>query len=291
MGPVVETLGGVVERVTVRVAVDVFPAVSVAVTVIVLDPAIRGTAAVQTVVPVAVPLAETAGLDQLTLATATLSLAVPPMESGLEFVKAVPEAVGVVMVTVGATESCRMVIVAEVEFPDWSEAVTVTVLSPATRAIGATLHDVVPVTVPTAPLAAFTQVTVATPTLSEAVPLSAIEVAGVMKRAEGLGREIATAGGTVSSVTVIVEGAETFPAMSVEVTVRGFAPLARGIEALHDVVPEAVPDPPVAALDHWTEATPRLSAAVPPRRTGPTFVKKVAPAEGAVIATVGGVAS
>jgi hypothetical protein len=165
--------------VAVSTAVDVFPAVSVAVTVIVLGPETSGMPALQEVVPVAMPLAGTAGFDQLTLATATLSLAVPPINKGVTFVNVVPVAVGTVIATEGATESCRIVMVAELEFPAWSDTVTVTVLSPATSARGATVQAVVPVTTPTAPLVVFTQLTLKTPTLSLAVPPKAIEVAGV----------------------------------------------------------------------------------------------------------------
>src|SRR5579862_7330980 len=268
-------VGAAVDSVTFRTAVDVFPAVSVAVTVIGLAPATSGTAALQTLVPVAVPLAGTAGFDQLMLARATLSLAVPPIERGLAFVKAVPEDVGLVIAIVGATES-------------WT---TVIVLSPATSAIGATLHEVVPVTTPTAPLVVLTQVTLWTATLSEAVPERAIDVAGVTMEGKGVGPVILTVGGTVSSVTVRTEGADMFPAMSVEVTVMTLGPLVSGMLAVQEVVPVAVPVPPVPALDQDTEATDRLSAALPPRRIGAMLVKNVAPAVGAVIDTVGRVES
>src|SRR5579859_5564904 len=100
-----------------------------------------------------------------------------------------------------------------------------------------------------------------------------------------------TVGGIVSRVTVRTEGFDTFPAVSVEVTVMALAPEARGTVAVQEAVPVAVPDPPVAALDHWTEASARLSEAVPPNRMGAAFVKKVAPPVGAVIATVGSVES
>ena len=283
--------GGVVSSVIVSTALAVFPAVSVAVTVIGFAPAASGTTALQEVVPEAVPLVELAEFDQATLATATLSEAVPPIESGVAFVKADPLEVGSVIATVGATESWRMVIEVEVLFPDWSDAVTVIRLSPATSAIGATLQELVPVTTPTAPLAEFTHVTLKTPTLSPAVPDSAIDVAFVTKSGSGLGRLIATVGGVVSRVTVRIAGADTLPATSVDVTVMTFVPIARGTEAVQEVVPVAVPVPPVSALDHWTEATPRLSEALPPRRSGPVFVKKVERAVGAVIETLGGVAS
>src|SRR5579859_3138758 len=105
VGPTVEIVGGVVSRVADRTAVEIFPAVSVAVTVIVLRPETNGMPALQEPVPVAVPLAGTAGLDQLTLATATLSLAVPAINRGLTFVNVVPDAVGTVIATEGATES------------------------------------------------------------------------------------------------------------------------------------------------------------------------------------------
>src|SRR5579862_3898287 len=284
-------VGAAVDSVTFRTAVDVFPAVSVAVTVIGLAPATSGTAALQTLVPVAVPLAGTAGFDQLMLARATLSLAVPPIERGLAFVKAVPEDVGLVIAIVGATESWTTVIEVEVLFPAWSDAVTVIVLSPATSAIGATLHEVVPVTTPTAPLVVLTQVTLWTATLSEAVPERAIDVAGVTMEGKGVGPVILTVGGTVSSVTVRTEGADMFPAMSVEVTVMTLGPLVSGMLAVQEVVPVAVPVPPVPALDQDTEATDRLSAALPPRRIGAMLVKNVAPAVGAVIDTVGRVES
>ena len=93
----------------VTVAVDVFPAVSAAVTVIVLLPsasvmlATVQEALVEGNVALAVPDVELAPLDQLTDATFTLSAAVPAsVVSGLVLVSSV---VGDVMVTVGAVLS------------------------------------------------------------------------------------------------------------------------------------------------------------------------------------------
>jgi hypothetical protein len=73
--------------VTARVAVELFPAVSVAVMVMVLrGPEVRGTEADQAVVPLAVP-EPPAEFDQVTEATATLSEAVPVRTSGVELVR------------------------------------------------------------------------------------------------------------------------------------------------------------------------------------------------------------
>ena len=63
-----------------------------------------------------------------------------------------------------------------------------------------------------------------------------------------------------------------------------------GIEALHAVVPEAVPLPPVAGLAHETEATPTPSEAVPLMASGVVEVLNVG-LGGVLIATAGGVVS
>jgi hypothetical protein len=269
---VVLIVGAVLSSVTVRVAVDVFPAVSVAVTVMVFGPpAAMGTRALQVVVPVAEPDAGTDGFDQAMLATPTLSLAVPPMARGLAFVTALPVAFGSVISTAGATESCLIVIVSVLVLPAVSVTVTVMALSPATSAIGATVQEVVPVTTPTAPFAALTQVTVATPTLSEAVPPSAIDAADVRKFGSAVGLVIVTVGTVASNVTARTDVA-VLPAVSVAVTVMVLRPLVSGTLAAQVVVPVATPVPPVAELDQVTFCSWVPSEAVPPKLIGAMLV-------------------
>jgi hypothetical protein len=70
-----------------------------------------------------------------------------------------------------------------------------------------------------------------------------------------------------------------------------FDPVAMEIEADHDAVPVAVPEPPVAALDHVTCVTPTLSEAVPPRASGVEDVDQVVEVVGAVMVTAGAAVS
>jgi hypothetical protein len=67
-----------------------------------------------------------------------------------------------------------------------------------------------------------------------------------------------------------------------------FCPAASETDALQEVVPDAVPDPPVAAFDHFTLLTPTLSAAVPPIASGEAAAVHVEAVVGAVMVTEGG---
>ena len=87
------TTGATVSRMTVIESVPVFPAGSLAVTVIGLSPSTSGTGADQEVVPVAVPLAPVAAFDHRTLDTVRSSLAVPLSVAGVVVVDDLPQAV------------------------------------------------------------------------------------------------------------------------------------------------------------------------------------------------------
>ena len=90
-----------------------------------------------------------------------------------------------------------------------------------------------------------------------------------------------------STVTVAVRA---LPDASTALTVIAFAPVASGMSAVHDVVPEAVPVLPVAAFDQVTCVTPTLSEALPPSAIG--LEDAVAVGGGwVVIVTAGGVVS
>jgi hypothetical protein len=60
---------------------------------------------------------------------------------------------------------------------------------------------------------------------------------------------------------------------------------------LHEVVPEAVPVPPVAAFVQVTCVTPTASEVVPPRAIGVDVVEYVGEGVGAVIVQTGAVTS
>lgn len=94
---------------------------------------------------------------------------------------------------------------------------------------------------------------------------------------------VAVAAGAPVYVTVNVDVVEP-PDASSTVIVIAFAPLARGIVALHDVVPVAVPLPPVAAFDQVTWLIPAADAAVPVTTSGDVAVDD----GGAFTVTVGG---
>jgi len=85
----------------------------------------------------------------------------------------------------------------DVELPAESKARTVIALEPAARGIEA-LQDVVPPALPVAPLAAFDQVTVPTPTLSAAVPATVRGVELDVQEADVVGELIVMEGGVVS---------------------------------------------------------------------------------------------
>jgi hypothetical protein len=153
-------------------------------------------------------------------------------------------------------------------FPAASRARTVIAFAPAASATDATLQLVVPEAVPEAPLAAFVHVTVATPTLSEAVPASATVANVVVYVGDEVGVVIVHVGTVPSYVTVSVS-VPTFPAPSRARTVMTLFPEASAIpRTLQFVVPFAVPEAPVAAFVHVTAARPIASDAVPPREIG-----------------------
>ena len=109
--------------------------------------------------------------------------------------------------------------------------------------------------------------------------------------APAAGAVIDTAGGVVSLNVTVKVSVAVLPAASRAVTVSPFAPGCRTIPlAVQLVVPVAVPLPP-ALFTHVTWVTPTLSDAVPPSVRGVVLVLKVGLEVGAVMATVGGVAS
>src|SRR5579859_3852448 len=68
-------------------------------------------------------------------------------------------------------------------------------------------------------------------------------------------------------------------------------PLARGTEAVQEVVPAAVPVTPVVTFVQVTEETTSASEAVPAKSSGVSVVRYVGFEVGAVIAMVGAVGS
>src|SRR5262245_18301356 len=99
-GDVMTATGAVTSEVTVRVSLNTFPMPSVAVTTIVLVPDVRGTEALQALVPFAIPLSPVVTFAQVTSASDRLSDAVPEMSSGLTVVAYVGAEVGPVMTIV-----------------------------------------------------------------------------------------------------------------------------------------------------------------------------------------------
>jgi hypothetical protein len=175
--------------------------------------------------------------------------------------------VGAVIVHAGAAPSYVTVIVSAPVFPAASLARTVMTLFPVASAIPTTLQLVVPTAVPEAPVAALVHVTTVTPRLSEALPPMSIGEEAVAYVGLAVGVAIAAVGAVVSQLTVIAS-APTFPAASRARTVMTLSPAESAIDvALHDVVPEAVPEAPLAAFVHVTCVTPMLSEALPPRFT------------------------
>ena len=80
-------------------------------------------------------------------------------------------------------------------------------------------------------------------------------------------------------------------AASRAVRVMTFCPATSATDVLHDVVPDAVPLPPVVALVHLTLLTPTLSEAVPANASGVPLAVQVDPVVGLVIVIDGGVVS
>jgi hypothetical protein len=270
----------------------VFPAASLARTVMTLFPAATATpTTLQLVVPIATPEAPVAALVHVTCVTPMLSEALPPMSIGEEAVAYVGDAVGVAIVQVGEVGSYVTVIVSAPAFPAASRARTVITLSPAASAIDAALHDVVPAAVPEAPVPALVHVTVVTPVLSEAVPPSDTVAEAVEYAAKEVGVVIVHVGAVPSYVTVIVSAA-ALPTASRARTVMTLSPAASATPTtLQLVVPLAVPDAPVAAFVHVTCVTAMLSEAVPPRFTMEKELAYDGDAVGEVIAHVGAVPS
>ncbi len=106
-----------------------------------------------------------------------------------------------------------------------------------------------------------------TATLSEALPPRFTVAPDVAYVGLAVGAVIVAVGAVLSRFTVITS-VPVLPAASVAVTVITLSPALREIPLMvHDVVPVAVPDPPVAAFCQVTLATARLSDALPPRLT------------------------
>jgi hypothetical protein len=101
-------------------------------------------------------------------------------------------------VQVGDVESYVTVITSAPAFPAASRATTTIALSPATSTIDAMLQLVVPEAVPFAPVARFVHTTVATPTLSDAVPPSARGEEPVVYVGEDVGVVIVHTGAVAS---------------------------------------------------------------------------------------------
>ena len=146
---------------TVRLSVDLFPALSDAVTVITFSPAARVMpVTLQLVVPEAVP-DPPFEFAQVTWLTPTASDAVPPMLRLLDPVAKKASVVGELMLTTGAVVSGTVYTTVKLSvdlFPALSDAVTVITFSPEARVIPATLQLVVPEAVPDPPFE-FVQVT------------------------------------------------------------------------------------------------------------------------------------
>lgn len=118
---------------------------------------------------------------------------------------------------------------------------------------------------PTPPVAAFDQVTEATPSASVAVPERRRGDAFVNHVGSVVGPVIWTAGAVVSRVTTIVAVLEMFPAVSVAVKLKVFVPTLSGTVAEKAEVPAAVPEAAGSSTrDQLTLPTAMLSAAVPP---------------------------
>jgi hypothetical protein len=105
---------------------------------------------------------------------------------------------------------------------------------------------------------------------------------------EGVGEEMTEKDPGRVYVTVI-EPVPVFPTASDAVIVIVFPPDCNGTEAVHDVVPAALPEPPVEVLVQITPVTPTLSEAVPLSVAGELV--SVALSAGEMILTTGFVVS
>jgi hypothetical protein len=134
---------------------------------------------------------------------------------------------------------------------------------PMASATEATVQEVVPVAGPDPPRL-FAHDTLDTPTLSPAVPPSAIVAEEVSQLAALVGVVIWIVGAWVSAARVIViVSTAVLPTPSVAVTVTTLSPGESTTAAmLQAVVPVAVPDPP-RLFAQVTDATTRSSEAVP----------------------------
>jgi hypothetical protein len=174
------------------------------------EPASSGIAAVQFVVPVAIPLPPRS-VDHLTCVTPTLSFALPPIVSGDEAVENVVPVVGVAIDTIGVMASVvvveRVTVIDAVPvLPAASRAVIVMTFAPVTSGIPAALQLVVPVAVPLPPRS-LDHVTWVTPTLSAAEPLKRIVDAVMVVPVVGVaidtvGRVVSPAGAVMTHENV-----------------------------------------------------------------------------------------
>jgi hypothetical protein len=134
---------------------------------------------------------------QLTCVTATLSLAVPPSDMGLDVAVYVPPLAGLTIATVGGVGSEVTVSTAVAELFAASRAAIVITFAPGCSAIAAAVQLLVPVAVPEPPRS-FTHVTCVTPILSAAVPPNVSDVVFVAYVGVETGLVMLTVGAVVS---------------------------------------------------------------------------------------------
>jgi hypothetical protein len=250
-------------EVTLNVFVPLFPAASDAVTVITFAPSWRTIpGALHVFTPEQVPLPPRSFV-QVTFFTPTLSEAVPDMDCFRLFVVQVAPDVGYANVTVGFVTSPYVIVrFGGASCTDASVAVTVITFAPSWRAIPGALRVFTPEHVPFPPRS-FVQVTLFTPTLSEAVPDIDCLRPFVVQVAPEVGYANFTVGFVISPYVIVSLAVPLFPDASVAVTVITFAPIWSTIPgALHVLTPVHVPLPP-RSFDHLTFVTPMLSEATP----------------------------
>src|SRR5262245_12952638 len=245
-------------------SVLVFPAVSVAVTVIGLSPSTRLIAVLDVHVPgrpeVVAPLVLLAALAHVTLWMPTLSFIVPPRLTVNADVIMLGAEVGEVIVTLGAMASNVTAIESVAVLPAVSCAVTTMAFTPLASGMDAD-HPAAIVAEPLPPVAAFVHVTEASvPPGSDAVPARRTGATLVAKLLPLL-VVMATRGGELSYVTWTWAVAVLFE-VSVTVTMIVFRPAVNPTLALQLGLANAAA-PLVAPFTHVTLATATLSDAVP----------------------------
>jgi hypothetical protein len=261
VGPVVSVpAGGAITcRVTLTVR-EMLPLASEAVTVMLLNPTVRGIFADSQVAPVTTAAPDAPELaDQVTVAPPLPPVTVP--ESEIDATLVTDGGASTVNVSGDIATTWRVTFTLWETLPVASLAVTVMVLNPATSGIFVA-SQFVPVTTAASDAPALDDhVTVAPPLPPVTVPESEIDTALLV---DGGASTVRASGDVTTTWRVTLTVWETLPVESVAVIVMLFVPKDRGMSGVTQFAPVTTADPEAPVLEYQvTDAAPLPPVTVP----------------------------